>query len=135
MPSLENSRITVTFGLSQGNCYNYKLPASLVAKFHFFRPVDKKKIVYYHDANDDFEVHDDFVKLWRQVTVDGKDIDEYLSKNGITSMQDHGLRVAPLKRKKINRAGNRRKKVLKDNLHIAGDLEDYTEMTTQAYKK
>ena len=37
------------------------------------RPVDKKKIVYYHDEGDDFEVHDDFVKLWRSVTVDGKD--------------------------------------------------------------
>jgi len=102
------------------------------------RPQDKKKVVYYHDDGDDFEVSEDFVKLWRSVTVDGKDdinIDEYLTKNGITSMQDQGNKNAPIKRKPIKRNINRKKRALKDNLHIAGDLEDYSEMTASSYKK
>ena len=101
------------------------------------RPADKKKIVFYHDNSDDFEVEDDFVKLWRSVTVDGKDdinIEEYLNQQKITVMQGQGMRKVALKRKPIKR-NNRRKRQLKDNLHIAADLEDYSEMTTQAYKK
>lgn len=104
------------------------------------RPQDKKKIVYYHDNGDDFDVSDDFVKLWRSVTVDGKDdinIDDYLTKNGITSMQDQGGRNAPLKRKPIKRNMKKRKQTLKDNLHMAGDLDMSLggEISTQAYKK
>ena len=101
------------------------------------RPADKKKIVFYHDNSDDFEVDDDFVKLWRSVTVDGKDdinIEEYLNQQKITVMQGQGMRKVALKRKPIKR-NNCRKRKLKDNLHIAADLEDYSEMTTQAYKK
>ena len=95
-------------------------------------PADKKKIVFYHDNSDDFEVEDDFVKLWRSVTVDGKDdinIEEYLNQQKITVMQGQGMRKVGFKRP------NCRKRQLKDNLHIAADLEDYSEMTTQAYKK
>jgi len=94
--------------------------------------------VFYHDDSDDFDVQEDFVKLWRSVTVDGKDdinIDEYLTKNGIKSMQDQSIKASPIIRKPIKRNINRKKKALKDNLHIAADLEDYSEMTTQAYKK
>ena len=101
------------------------------------RPANKKKIVFYHDNSDDFEVDDDFIKLWRSVTVDGKDdinIEEYLEQQKITVMQGQGMRKVALKRKPIKR-NNRRKRQLKDNLHIAADLEDYSEMTTQAYKK
>ena len=82
-------------------------------------------------------MEDDFVKLWRSVTVDGKDdinIEEYLGQQKITVMQGEGGRKVALKRKPIKR-NNRRKRQLKDNLHIAADLEDYSEMTTEAYKK
>jgi len=102
------------------------------------RPQDKKKVVYYHDDSDDFDVSEDFVKLWRSVNVDAVDdinIDEYLAKNGITSMQDQGKQNAPIKRKPIKRNINRKKRQLKDNLHMAEDLEDYSEMTATAYKK
>ena len=102
------------------------------------RPADKKKIVFFHDDSDDFEVHEDFVKLWRSVTVDGKDdinIDDYLTKNGIKSMQDQGMgKVSQLKRKPIKRNFKRKNK-LKDNLHIAQDLEDYSEMTASSFTK
>lgn len=102
------------------------------------RPADKKKVVYYHDNSDDFEVEDEFVRLWRQVTVDGKDdinIEEYLEKEGIKSMQNEGMRKVAQKRKIIRKTGNKRKRALKDNTHIAEVLEDYSEMTTQAYSK
>jgi len=102
------------------------------------RPADKKKIVYYHDNGDDFDVHDDFVKLWRSVAVDGKDdvnIDEYLTKNGIKSMTDQGLKNAPIRKRPIIRKQNKRKRQLKDNLHVAGDLEDYSELTASSTSK
>jgi transcription initiation factor TFIIE subunit beta len=102
------------------------------------RPQDKKKVVYYHDDSDDFDVSEDFVKLWRSINVDAVDdinIDEYLAKNGITSMQDQGSKNAPIKRKPIKRNINRKKRQLKDNLQIAKDLEDYSEMTATAFKK
>ena len=50
-------------------------------------------------------------------------------------MQDQGIRKSALKRKPIKRNNNRRKRALKDNLHVAADLEDYSEMTTESYKK
>ena len=104
------------------------------------RPADKKQVVYYHDNSDDFEVEEEFVRLWRQVTVDGKDdmnIDEYLEKQGIKSMQNEGGRKVAPKRKPIRRNNHKRKRALKDNVHIADDLEDYSEqgLTTQAYSK
>ena len=101
------------------------------------RPADKKKVVFFHDESDNFEVHEDFVKLWRSVTVDGKDdinIDDYLAKNGIKSMQDQNMGKAPLKRKPIKRNFKRKNK-LKDNLHVAGDLQDYSEMTASSHSK
>ena len=103
------------------------------------RPQDKKKIVYFHDEGDDFDVSDEFVKLWRSVTVDGQDdvkIDEYLSKNGITSMEDQS-RNGPIKRKPIKRNMKKRKVALKDNLHVSKDLDMSLggELSTAAYKK
>ncbi len=55
------------------------------------RGADKKKVVFYKDHEDDFEIDEEFQKLWRSVPVDGVDerkIDEYLDKQGIKSMQD-----------------------------------------------
>ena len=69
--------------------------------------------------------------------MDGKDdinIEEYLGQQKITVMQGEGGRKVALKRKPIKR-NNRRKRELKDNLHVAADLEYYSEMTTEAYKK
>ena len=68
---------------------------------------------------------DEFIKLWRSVSVDGMDeskIEEYLAKQGIASMQDQGLKkFAVPKRKK----GVRKRAANKDNTHMAGVLEDY----------
>ena len=75
------------------------------------RPQDKKKIVYFHDDGDDFDVSDEFIKLWRSVPIEGQDdvkIDEYLKNHGITSMEDQS-RNGPIKRKPIKRNMKKRK--------------------------
>ncbi|KAF7273675.1 hypothetical protein GWI33_013622 [Rhynchophorus ferrugineus] len=78
------------------------------------RPIDKKK------------------KLWRSVAVDAMDdqkIEEYLDKQGIRSMQDHGpKKPVAIKRKK---AGQRKKvfKKPRDNEHLADVLETYEDNT------
>merc|ERR1719319_1086460 len=100
----------------------------------------KRKSCFFHDDGDDFDVSDEFVKLWRSVTVDGQDdikIDEYLSKNGITSMEDQSRLNGPIKRKPIKRNMKKRKVALKDNLHVAPDLDMSLggEISTAAYKK
>ncbi|KDR19867.1 Transcription initiation factor IIE subunit beta, partial [Zootermopsis nevadensis] len=94
------------------------------------RPNDKKKIVFYNDKTAALPVDEEFQKLWRSVAVESMDdqkIEEYLEKQGIRSMQDHGLKKPVLhKRKKPNQ----RKKHLKrprDNEHLADVLETYDE--------
>jgi len=93
------------------------------------RPMDKKKIMFYNDKTANLLIDEEFQKLWRSVAVENMDdlkIEEYLEKQGIRSMQDHGLKkVTPIhKRKKPNN----RKKLLKrprDNEHLADVLENY----------
>lgn len=92
------------------------------------RPIDKKKIVFYNDKTATLPVDEEFQKLWRSVAVESMDdqkIEEYLEKQGIRSMQDHGpKKPMPHKRKKPNQ----RKKQLKrprDNEHLADVLENY----------
>lgn len=100
------------------------------------RPTDKKKILFYNDRSSNLEVDDEFIKLWRSVTVDAMDdakIDEYLEKQGIRTMQDHGpKKVMSMKRKK----GAQKKRQFKkprDNEHLAHVLETYEDNTiTQA---
>jgi len=97
------------------------------------RPCDKKKVLFYHDHTTDFDVDEEFIKQWRCVSVDGIDdnkIEEYLSKQGISAMQDQGFKkfVAP-KRKKGG--GNRKKRLPKDNEHLLDVLEDYSEDPTK----
>ncbi|XP_015125735.1 transcription initiation factor IIE subunit beta [Diachasma alloeum] len=94
------------------------------------RPLDKKKIVFYNDKTAQLPIDEEFQKLWRAVAVDAMDdqkIDEYLEKQGIRSMQDHGpKKPAPIKRKKPS---NKRKNLKKprDNEHLADVLETYDE--------
>ncbi|MEQ2202882.1 Transcription initiation factor IIE subunit beta, partial [Xenoophorus captivus] len=54
---------------------------------------DKKKILFYNDKHCQFAVDEEFQKLWRSVPVDSIDeekIEEYLKKQGISSMQETG---------------------------------------------
>ncbi|CAG9859457.1 unnamed protein product [Phyllotreta striolata] len=92
------------------------------------RPMDKRKVLFYNDRTATLPIDEEFQKLWRSVAVDAMDdakIEEYLDKQGIRSMQDHGPKkaAAPKRKKPSNR-----KKVFKkprDNEHLADVLETY----------
>ncbi|XP_070535766.1 general transcription factor IIE subunit 2-like [Ptychodera flava] len=100
------------------------------------RPVDKKKVLFYNDKSCQFTVDDEFQKLWRAVPVEALDegkIEEYLKKQGITSMQDiGGKRIAPQKRKKPSRKG---KKFKTHNDHLTDVLKDYSGDAAENVKK
>uniref|UniRef100_A0A6B2EAZ2 Transcription initiation factor IIE subunit beta n=1 Tax=Phlebotomus kandelakii TaxID=1109342 RepID=A0A6B2EAZ2_9DIPT len=96
------------------------------------RPIDKKKILFYNDKTANFVVDEEFQKFWRAVTVDAMDdgkIDEYLEKQGIRSMQDHGIKkqVMPKRKKPSNK--KRQFKKPRDNEHLADVLETYEDNT------
>lgn len=99
---------------------------------YIIRPTDKKKIMFYNDKSSNLEVDDEFIKLWRSVTVDAMDdakIDEYLEKQGIRTMQDHGpKKVMAMKRKKASQKKRQFKKP-RDNEHLAHVLETYEDNT------
>ncbi|XP_075706008.1 transcription initiation factor IIE subunit beta [Rhinoderma darwinii] len=93
---------------------------------------DKKKILFYNDKSCQFTVDEEFQKLWRSVPVDSMDeekIEEYLKRQGISSMQESGpKKVIPVyKRKKANSQKKPRFKTHND--HLAGVLKDYTDVT------
>lgn len=78
-----------------------------------------------------FKVDEEFQKLWRSATVDAMDdakIDEYLEKQGIRSMQDHGPKKPVPKRKKMANKKRQFKKP-RDNEHLADVLETYEDNT------
>ena len=61
------------------------------------RPIDKKQVLFYNDKSHNFDVDEEIQKLWRSVTVEGVDegkIEDYLSRQGISSMQDTGISKA-----------------------------------------
>nr|XP_061832895.1 general transcription factor IIE subunit 2-like [Nerophis lumbriciformis] len=91
---------------------------------------DKKKILFYNDKHCQFVVDEEFQKLWRSVPVDSIDeekIEEYLKKQGISSMQESGpKKVLPVQKRK-KQAGQRKRHFKTHNNHLAGVLEDYTD--------
>ncbi|KXJ71485.1 hypothetical protein RP20_CCG020460 [Aedes albopictus] len=96
------------------------------------RPNDKKKVLFYNDRTANFQIDEDFQKLWRAVTVDAMDdakIDEYLEKQGIRSMQDHGPKKPIIPKRKKAQAKKRQFKKPRDNEHLADVLETYEDNT------
>lgn len=92
------------------------------------RPIDKKKILFYNDKSANFAVDEEFQKLWRSATVDAMDdnkIEEYLEKQGIRSMQDHGIKKPNALKRKKQPLKKRQFKKPKDNVHIEDILETY----------
>ncbi|XP_063074463.1 general transcription factor IIE subunit 2-like [Engraulis encrasicolus] len=92
---------------------------------------DKKKILFFNDKHCQFTIDEEFQKLWRSIPVDSMDeekIEDYLKKQGITSMQETGpKKMAPVQKRK--KAGSQKAKRFKThNHHLAGGLlEDYTD--------
>ncbi|KAK6494281.1 mRNAion initiation factor IIE subunit beta [Huso huso] len=96
----------------------------------FISRPDKKKILFYNDKHCQFVVDEEFQKLWRSIPVDSMDeekIEDYLKRQGISSMQETGpKKMIPMpKRKKSASLKKRRFKTHND--HLAGVLEDYSE--------
>ncbi|XP_033112338.1 transcription initiation factor IIE subunit beta-like isoform X2 [Anneissia japonica] len=93
------------------------------------RPLDKKKVLFYNDKDCQLEIDEEFKKLWRSIAVDSIDenkIDEYLKKQGITSMQDSGVKkFTPVQKRR--KGGKKRKIKQLLNEHVADQLKDYTE--------
>ncbi|KAH9491612.1 Transcription initiation factor IIE subunit beta [Bulinus truncatus] len=93
------------------------------------RPQDKKEVLFYNDRCCRFTVDEEFQKLWRSVAVEGLDdqkIEEYLSKQGITSMEASGYKkVSSMPRRKKGKQKPRSFK--KHNDHLDGVLQDYSE--------
>lgn len=94
------------------------------------RPIDKKKVLFYNDKTLHYTVEEEFQKLWRSVAVDGTDdqkIEEYLQRQGITSMQDLGIKkVVPLQKRK-KPTSKKPRAFKKHNEHMSDILKDYTE--------
>uniref|UniRef100_F6YR60 Transcription initiation factor IIE subunit beta n=10 Tax=Catarrhini TaxID=9526 RepID=F6YR60_MACMU len=94
---------------------------------------DKKKILFFNDKSCQFSVDEEFQKLWRSVTVDSMDeekIEEYLKRQGISSMQESGpKRVAPIQRRK-KPASQKKRRFKTHNEHLAGVLKDYSDITS-----
>uniref|UniRef100_A0A8C5Y7L5 TFIIE beta domain-containing protein n=1 Tax=Microcebus murinus TaxID=30608 RepID=A0A8C5Y7L5_MICMU len=70
----------------------------------FVNRAEKKKILFLDDKSCQFSVDEEFQRLWRSVTVDAMDeekIEEYLKRQGTSSMQESGPKeVAPIQRRK-----------------------------------
>ncbi|GAB1293089.1 General transcription factor IIE subunit 2 [Apodemus speciosus] len=93
---------------------------------------DKKKILFFNDKSCQFSVDEEFQKLWRSVTVDSMDeekIEEYLKRQGISSMQESGpKKVASIQRRK-KPASQKKRRFKTHNEHLAGVLKDYSDIT------
>lgn len=90
------------------------------------RQTDKKQIIFYHDKGINFPVDKEFQQLWRNTSVDGlqdENIEEYLNKQGIKSMQDTGPKVKPIRRK-AKKSRTRATKI-SDNEHMQHVLQTY----------
>uniref|UniRef100_A0A8D8Y300 Transcription initiation factor IIE subunit beta n=1 Tax=Cacopsylla melanoneura TaxID=428564 RepID=A0A8D8Y300_9HEMI len=92
------------------------------------RPADKRKVMFYNDKSAQLDLDEDFQKLWRSISVDGMDHDkikEYLEKQGIRPIQDHGFKkpIMPGRKKNMNRKKQFKKP--RDNEHLADVLENY----------
>lgn len=98
---------------------------------HIIRPIDKKEVLFFNDKNFGFTIDEEFQKLWRSIAVDGIDenkIEEYLEKQGITSMQDNGVKkVTPMQRRK-KAVSKKSHNFKRHNEHMADILQDYSDM-------
>lgn len=94
-------------------------------------PHDKKTILFYNDKSFDLNVDEEFKQQWRSVSVEGvheTKIEEYLRRNGISSMSGDRKTFIPVQRKKPGQKRTINRPVhIKDNEHVNGILEDFSE--------
>ncbi|CAF0977083.1 unnamed protein product [Rotaria sordida] len=87
---------------------------------------NKKDILFYTDRAYDLRVNPEFIESWRKISVEGLDdkkIWEFLDNQGHYGLTKNAPRQAlPTK----SRRGGRRPDTMKHNLHVAHQLEDYS---------
>uniref|UniRef100_A0AC11CKF1 General transcription factor IIE subunit 2 n=1 Tax=Ovis aries TaxID=9940 RepID=A0AC11CKF1_SHEEP len=117
--------------IEEGLPNSQKAVKALGDQILFVNRPDKKKILFFNDKSCQFSVDEEFQKLWRSVTVDSMDeekIEEYLKRQGISSMQDSGpKKVAPIQRRK-KPASQKKRRFKTHNEHLAGVLKDYSDI-------
>jgi len=92
---------------------------------------DKKKVLFYNDKSTNFTVDEDISKLWRSATVEGVDetkIEEYLTRVGITSMQDMAGRAPVAQKRKKGGKKKPMSQLKTNNAHMGDVLKDYSEL-------
>ena len=99
----------------------------------FTRP-DKETIVFYSNTNYQLPIPDEFRQLWRGVSVEGlsdADVESFLKKAGITTMQETGKRKLPSTATKSKKKRARQSQFL--NQHLDGSLLiDYSNETPES---
>ncbi|XP_035867541.1 transcription initiation factor IIE subunit beta isoform X1 [Phyllostomus discolor] len=117
--------------IEEGLPNSQKAVKALGDQILFVSRPDKKKILFFNDKSCQFSVDEEFQKLWRSVTVDSMDeekIEEYLKRQGISSMQESGpKKVAPIQRRK-KPASQKKRRFKTHNEHMAGVLKDYSDI-------
>ncbi|EPQ06376.1 General transcription factor IIE subunit 2 [Myotis brandtii] len=117
--------------IEEGLPNSQKAVKALGDQILFVNRPDKKKILFFNDKSCQFSVDEEFQKLWRSVTVDSIDeekIEEYLKRQGISSMQESGpKKVAPIQRRK-KPASQKKRRFKTHNEHMAGVLKDYSDI-------
>ncbi|XP_073075392.1 uncharacterized protein [Manis javanica] len=91
----------------------------------------KKKAKLEHGGSSGSKQISEFQKLWRSVVVDSMDeeiIEEYLKRQGISSMQESGpKKVPPIQRRK-KPTSQKKRRFKTHNEHVAGVLKDYSDI-------
>ncbi|NXW05844.1 T2EB factor, partial [Fregetta grallaria] len=88
---------------------------------------DKKTPPFYNDKSPPLTVDEEFQKLWRSIPVDSMDeekIEEYLKRQGISSMQETG----PKKIRRKPPPSQKKRRPPTHNDHLAGVLKDYSDV-------
>lgn len=91
---------------------------------------NKKEILFYTDRAHDLRVNAEFIDAWRKTSVEGLDnekILKVLAEHGHKGLNKKAPLRAPVPIK--SRRGGRRNDTMKQNLHVASQLEDYSNMT------
>lgn len=87
-------------------------------------------VLFFNDKSVLVPIDEDLIKLWHSVSVDSVDdakIEEYLKRQGIQSMQDHGLKKVDPAVKRKKGAQKKARKYRRHNEHLSDVLMEFTE--------
>lgn len=97
-----------------------------------FAASNKREVLFYADRAHNLNVHQDFIKGWKSISVENKtpeEIREDLNREGHRGLMSNRTSLATNKESKTKKRPGRRTDRLKDNQHVADQLEDYSNVT------